>query len=171
MDLLEGSTGGGNQEVLPLQVAKPLLASVAALCCHQRAPQPDPSIWGPGWVGLRLSDTHRLSVPCTGAWSRGEGHGCVQACAHVHTPPIFIQTPLTSQPHADGVRGCGKVGSPSGVLTSVGTLFLQAPFHPLRHRLHLASFPPWRHPGATLKPTEEWPPIPAGLRRFAGSRR
>lgn len=134
-------------------------------------PPPDPSIWGPSWVGFRFSDVHRLSVPCTGAWAHDEGHGWVQACVYVHTHPIFIQTPLTSQPPRRWSERLQKGGLTIRGADLSGDLVLQAPFHPLRHGLHLASFPPWRHPGATLKPTEEWPPIPAGLRRFAGPRR
>ena len=123
-----------------------------------------------GWASDSQTFAGCLSpVLAHGYMMRGMG-GCrlVYMCTHT---PSSSRPHSHPSPHAGGVRGCRKVGSPSGVLTSVGTLFLPAPFHPLRHGLHLASFPPWRHPGATLKPTEEWPPIPAGLRRFAGPRR
>lgn len=89
-------------------------------------------------------------------------------CAHtpyLHPDPTHIPAPtqVSERLQKGGltIRGADLSGD----------LVLQAPFHPLRHGLHLACFPPWRHPGATLKPTEEWPPIPAGLRRFAGPRR
>lgn len=100
---------------------------------------------------------------------RGTG-GCRLVYTCTHTPSSSRPHSHLS-PHAGGVRGCGRVGLPSGVLTPLGSLFLQAPFCPLRHGLHLAFFPPWRHPGATLRPTEEWPPVPASVRRFAGPRR